>query len=92
MRPIAIGRKNWLFVGSMPAGHRAAVLMSLVASCKANHVEPWAYLKDIFTRLPYGPEGDDLAALLPDRWLADNPTHRWHISERRKAERDRNKR
>lgn len=92
MRPIAIGRKNWLFVGSIAAGHRAAVLMSLVASCKANQVEPWAYLKDIFTRLPYGPEGDDLAALLPDRWLADNPAHRWHIAARRRAERERKKR
>ncbi|MGN6132949.1 MAG: transposase domain-containing protein [Aureliella sp.] len=66
--------------------------MSLVATCKANQVEPWAYLKDILTRLPYGPEGEDLAALLPDRWLADNPTHRWRIAERRKAESDRKKR
>ena len=50
MRPIAIGRKNWLFVGSERAGHGAAVLTSLVASCKNNHVEPWAYLKDVFER------------------------------------------
>ena len=40
MKPVAIGRKNWLFVGSPHAGRRAAVLMSLVASCKTNHVEP----------------------------------------------------
>ena len=43
MKPVAIGRKNWLFVGSVEAGSRAAVLMSLVASCKLNQVEPWAY-------------------------------------------------
>ena len=40
MRPVAIGRKNGMFVGSMPAGRRAAVLMTLIASCKANLVEP----------------------------------------------------
>jgi len=40
MKPVAIGRKIWLFIGSMEAGSRAAVLMSLVASCKLNEVEP----------------------------------------------------
>src|ERR687884_126875 len=48
----AIGRKNWLFVASRQGGRRAAILFSLVASCKANQVEPWAYLRDIFTQLP----------------------------------------
>jgi len=42
MRPVAIGRKNWLFVGSKAAGQRAAILMSLIAACKANLVKPWA--------------------------------------------------
>jgi len=54
MRPVAIGRKNWIFVGSKPAGHRAAILMSLIASCKANLVEPWAWLKDVLIQLPLG--------------------------------------
>lgn len=87
MRPVAIGRKNWLFVGSAVAGHRAAVLMSLVGSCKANEVEPWAYLKDIFTRLPRAFCEDELHSLLPDAWLAANPTHRWKIAQTRKQER-----
>ena len=87
MRPVAIGRKNWLFVGSPKAGRRAAVLMSLVASSKANHVEPWAYLRDIFTRLAQKQTGPELEALLPDRWLADHPEHRWHIANRRQDER-----
>ena len=65
MRPIAIGRKNWLFVGSERAGHRAAVLTSLIASCNNNEVEPWAYLKDIFTRLAYRPSAEQLNQLLP---------------------------
>lgn len=87
MRPVAIGRKNWLFVGSPNAGERAAILMSLIASCKLNSVEPWAYLRDVFTRLPAMSTASDLESLLPDRWLADNPTHRWTIADRRKLER-----
>ena len=55
MRPIAIDRKNWLLVGSERAGHRAAVLTSLIASCKNNLVEPWAYLHDVLNRLARNP-------------------------------------
>ena len=84
MKPVAIGRKNWLFVGSPLAGRRASVLMSLLGSCKENHVEPWAYLRSVFSELPRGAELDDL---LPDRWLAKNPKHRWEIADKRKQER-----
>ena len=84
MKPVAIGRKNWLFVGSPRAGERAAILMSLIASCKHNRVEPWTYLRDVFTRLP---QGRELEALLPDRWLQSHPQHRWTIADRRAEER-----
>jgi len=87
MRPIAIGRRNWLFVGSERAGHRAAILTSLVASCKVNFVEPWAYLKDVFTRMACKPTDSELTELLPDRWLKTNPEHRWEIAETRRNER-----
>ena len=87
MRPIAIGRKNWLFVGSELAGHRAAILTSLVASCKNNLVEPWAYLRDIFDRLAAKPTTEQLVELLPDQWLSQNQTHRWEIAETRRKER-----
>ncbi|MGH7004188.1 MAG: IS66 family transposase, partial [Alphaproteobacteria bacterium] len=86
----AIGRKNWLFVASETGGHRAARLFSLTASCKANCVEPFAYLRDIFARLPLlgdSPSAEQLDELLPDRWLAAHPEHRWHIDDLRKAER-----
>ncbi len=66
MKSVAIGRKNWLFVGSVDAGCRAPRLMSLIASCKENHVEPWAYLRNVIQALPSDP---DLENLLPDRWL-----------------------
>ena len=84
VKPVAIGRKNWLFVGSINAGRRSAHLMSLVASCKDNRVEPWAYLRDLFTQLPSHPELNDF---LPDRWLQAHPQHRWLIADRRHEER-----
>jgi transposase len=86
----AIGRKNWLFVASETGGHRAARLFSLTASCKANCVEPFAYLRDLFTRLPLlgdSPQPEQLDQLLPDRWLAAHPDHRWWIDDLRQAER-----
>ena len=84
MKPVAIGRKNWLFVGSPATGRRAAILMSLIASCKTNHVEPWAWLQNTLTQLP---QGVSLDALLPDYWLKTHPQHRWTIADRRKQER-----
>jgi len=88
MRPIAIGRKNWLFVGSERAGHRAAILTSLMASCKNNEVEPWAYLRDVVTCLAHKPAADEITPLLPDNWLKANPDHRWHIAQTRREERN----
>jgi transposase len=69
MKRIAIGRKNWLFVGSEKGGHTAAVLLSFTSTCQRLGVEPWAYLRDVLTRLPTTP-ADQLADLLPDRWQA----------------------
>jgi hypothetical protein len=87
MKPVAIGRKNWLFVGSVEAGSRAAVLMSLVASCKLNEVEPWAYLRDVLTKIATRTSSESLEDLLPDRWLAAHPSHRWSIASLRQQER-----
>ena len=87
MKPCAIGRKNWLFVGSRTGGDRAAVLMSLVQSCKNNQVEPWAWLRDIFDRLPRlgpNPAPEQLDSLLPDRWLQSHPESIWRIDQLRK--------
>ena len=69
MKRIAIGRKNWLFVGSDKGGRTAAVLFSFTSTCHRLGVEPWAYLQDVLTRLPTLP-ADRLAELLPDRWKA----------------------
>src|SRR3954470_12811355 len=52
MKRIAIGRKNYLFVGSANGGRTAAVLYSFTSTCQRLEVEPWAYLKDVLSRLP----------------------------------------
>ena len=62
-------RKNWLFVGSQKAGERAAVMLSLIESAKLNGHDPWAYLKDVFERLPTL-KNRDLERLLPHNWRA----------------------
>jgi transposase len=64
IRPIAIGRKNWLFTGSDTAGQRAAALMSLIATAKAHGIEPHAWLADTLTRLPTTKDRD-IESLLP---------------------------
>jgi transposase len=67
MRPWAMGRKAWLFAGSELAGQRAAIVMSLVQSAKLNGHDPWAYLKDVLTRLPTH-MNSRIEELLPHRW------------------------
>jgi transposase len=67
IRPIAIGRNNWLFAGPLQAGQRAAAVMSLIQSAKLNGHDPYAYLKDVLTRLPTH-KNSQIAELLPHRW------------------------
>jgi transposase len=95
----AIGRKNWLFVGSETRGHRAAILLSMIASAKRCQVEPWAWLNAALTELPLrlGSAKDppdkppDLSNLFPDEWLKPHPKHRWEIDDIRKVERERSR-
>ena len=72
MKRIAIGRKNWLFVGSDQGGRTAAVLFSFTSTCHRLGIEPWAYLQDVLTRLPSLP-AERRAELLPDCWQAARP-------------------
>ena len=71
VRPLAIGRKNWLFVGNERAGQAAAVWMSLIGSCRRCGVEPWAYLTHVLRQLPTTPP-EHHATLLPNRWQPPN--------------------
>jgi len=69
IRPIALGRNNWLFAGSLRAGKRAAAIMSLVHSARLNGHDPYAYLRDVLERLPTQP-ASLIDELLPHRWRA----------------------
>jgi len=70
IRPIALGRSNWLFAGSLRAGQRAAAVMSLIQSARMNGHDPYAYLKDVLTRLPTH-KASQIEELLPHRWQPD---------------------
>jgi len=72
MRPWALGRKNWLFIGSELAGERAAVVMSLLQSARLNGHDPFAYLKDVLTRLPTQ-LNSRIEELLPHQWHSAGP-------------------
>lgn len=67
IRPVAQGRASWLFAGSLRAGRRAAVIMSLIQSAKLNGHDPYRYLKDVLERMPTHP-ASRIDELLPHRW------------------------
>lgn len=67
VRPLAIGRKNWLFAGSERGGRAAALYLGLIQSCKACNVNPWTYFDDILRRIMAHPVRQ-LRQLLPDQW------------------------
>lgn len=69
IKPWAMGRKAWMFMGSELAGQRAAGVMSLVQSARLNGHDPWAYLRDVLQRLPTQPNSR-IEELLPHRWRA----------------------
>jgi len=67
IRPIALGRRNYLFAGSHDAAQRAAVIYSLLATCKKNDVNPQLWLADVLSRIPTHP-AKRVHELLPHRW------------------------
>jgi transposase len=67
IRPSAVGKKNWLFIGHPEAGWRSAVIYSIVVSCHRRHIDPAQYLADVLRRLP-GMKQNQLSTLLPQNW------------------------
>jgi transposase len=67
LRGVAVGRKNWMFYGSDNGGQTAALLTSLIATCKRLKLDLFAYLRDLFGRISSHPQSC-LAELLPDQW------------------------
>lgn len=85
MKRVAVGRKNWLFKGSVAAGERAANLMTIIASAIRNDLEVGAYLEDVLKRAL---DGDtDWESLAPQQWKADHPKsiRTYRQDERRQA-------
>jgi hypothetical protein len=71
IRPSAVGKKNWLFVGSPEAGKRSAVIYTLLISARNHGVDPQAYLKHLIEHLPVT-RPSKLDTLLPATWAAAN--------------------
>jgi transposase len=69
-----LGRKAWLFVGNPTAGETAAKLFTLTKTCNRLRIDPFAYLQDVYARLPTM-SPDELPQLLPDHWIKDHPQH-----------------
>ena len=70
IRPTAVGKKNWLFIGHPEAGDRSAVLYTIIENCKRRGINPQEYLKDVLTRLP-SMKISQVDSLLPANWLAE---------------------
>jgi transposase len=73
LRPCAIGRKNWMFVGSDRGGKTAATCFSILAGAKRHQIEPFAYVRDLLVAISTGEP--DWNSLLPDVWIAAHPEH-----------------
>jgi hypothetical protein len=71
IRPVAVGRKNYLFAGSHAAAERAAIFYSLFATCKVHHVNPYNWLKDVLDKLAIC-KLEQLDELLPQNWVKQN--------------------
>jgi transposase len=67
IRPTALGKKNWLFIGEAEAGDRSAIIYTVIESCRRRRLDPYAYLKDVLTRLPQM-TNKQVPDLLPAVW------------------------
>ena len=83
MKQVALGRKNWLFLGSVAAGYRAATFLTIVSTAHRNDLDVWAYVKDVLDQLLAGTT--DYHALQADVWKQSHPEHirTYRVQERR---------
>jgi hypothetical protein len=75
IRPTALGKKNWLFIGADTAGDRSAILYTVIESCRRRGLDPYAYLKDVLTRLP-AMTHRQLPEITPANWGKARPVPR----------------
>ena len=76
IRPTVLGKKNWLFFGEAQAGQRGAILYTLIESCRHHRIDPFEYLRDVLTRLPYM-TNQQSAQLTPAAWAAAKRPMPW---------------
>jgi len=87
MKQVALGRKNWLFLGSVAAGYRAATFLTIVSTAHRNDLDVWAYVKDVLDQLLAG--STDYHALQADIWKQSHPEHiRAYRAEERRERSD----
>jgi transposase len=67
IRPTALGKKNWLFIGDADAGERGAIIYTVIESCRRRGIDPYAYLKDVLTRLP-NMTNHQIPGVIPSAW------------------------
>jgi hypothetical protein len=75
IRPTAVGKKNWLFIGEANAGERSAIIYTIVESCRRRGLDPYAYLRDVLTRLPMATNWQ-IKNLTPEAWAKSQPSAR----------------
>ena len=91
MKLVAVGRKNWLFIGSISAGRQAANLLTLVSSASRNDLDVWIYTKSLLNATLSG--STDHASFRPDTWVQSHPEHiRCYRVEERRDRADRKQR
>lgn len=69
IRPVAIGRKNYLFAGSHEAAQRAAMIYSFFNTCRLHQINPYCWLKDVLEKMHLHTSSSDLHKLLPQNWV-----------------------
>jgi transposase len=67
IRPTALGKRNWLFIGEAEAGERSAILYTIVESCRCRGLDPYAYLRHVLSRLPFSTNWQ-IKDLTPEAW------------------------
>jgi transposase len=71
IRPTALGKKNWLFIGDADAGQRSAIVYTVIENCRRRRIDPFTYLRDVLTRLP-NMTNRQIPEVTPQAWLAEH--------------------
>lgn len=72
IRPTAVGKKNWLFIGDKEAGWRSAVICSIITSCRNRGIDLYAYLRDVLTQVAIDDQPRQISEITPEAWAASH--------------------